>query len=122
MTHQTKTLLKAFGILLGIIIIPWILLGGNKDADCPECQTCQVCQECAEPKTITKEVEVEKVVYKDSPETVEALANYEKVMTNITEGYITVFEIAESFAILYGQPIHQDYYDLYYFSVDWHSM
>ena len=121
MTHQTKTLLKAFGILLGIIIIPWILLGRSEQS-CPECETCQVCKECPDQEVITKEVEVEKVVYKDSPETLEVLDNYEKVMTNITEGYITVFEIAESFAILYGQPIHQDYYDLYYFSVDWQSM
>lgn len=64
-------------------------------------------------KKIEVPVEVEKIVYKDNPETLEELETYKSATSLLSEGYITMFDIAEMSADMFGQPIHQDWYDLY---------
>jgi len=124
MTHQTKVLLKVFGILAGVFVVFLfgVSVGSIGSEQCEMCEKCEVCQECPECEPKIKEIEVEKIVYKDTKETLGYVNDLEVGMTNMTEGYITVFEIAEYFADIYGQPIHQDYYDLYNFSLEWQNI
>jgi hypothetical protein len=122
MKKQTKTLLTVGGILaIPVVIVLSFILGLGIGLADNEVRV----EEVEVPKEVIKEVpvveEVEKIVYKDSPETLELLDLYEKSMETTTEAYITIFEVAEACASYHGQPVHQDYYTVYEFAKEYYN-
>jgi hypothetical protein len=121
--HQTKVLLKTFGIILGVSVV--FLLGvataseENEQPDCPECEICQEREAC-EPEVITKEVE--KVVYKDSPETLQELKNHKEHACAFAYVIPALADLADASADFLGQarvPEMREYKSLsqnYYYS------
>ena len=56
--------------------------------------------------------EVEEIVYRDNQSTIDELNLCNTTVGLLSEGYITMFDIAKEYAGIYGSPIHQDWYDL----------
>lgn len=113
--------IAGFGCLgLVLVVLSFValaaLIGGTaeelEDVDgTTQCEPCEPIVEKCETEVV--EVEKEKIVYKDSPETLELLETYETSIEVMSEAYITIFEVTDACAAYMGSPVHQDYYDVY---------
>ena len=72
--------------------------------------------EC-EPKIVTQEVE--KIVYKDTPETLEYVEALEDGLDAMSEAYLVVFDVAEIEMDDNNMRIGQGFYDVYNFAKAW---
>lgn len=72
--------------------------------------------EC-EPKVVTQEVE--KIVYKDTPETLEYVEALEDGLDAMSEAYLVVFDVAKIEMDDNNMRIGQGYYDVYDFAKAW---
>jgi hypothetical protein len=123
MKEQTKTLLKVGAVL--VIPALFFVMGiavGSADVEVQVKEIVKEVEVVKEVPVIEERVVVEeKIVYQDTAETVELVGLYNDSMTTITEAYITIFEVAESCASLYGQPVHNDYYVVYEFAKEYYN-
>ena len=110
MKHQTKILLVVFGIIVMAVVIFIFGIAVGAVSSEGEQEAVQV-QECPEPRVIEREVE--KIVYRDNPETQNDLELYRSAAELLAEGYTTSFPLAEAYMTYFGESMHQDWYDLY---------
>jgi hypothetical protein len=114
MKHQTKVLLKVFGILaLALIIFLFGIGAGSvgKEPECPvvectecvecaECEVCEVCETCQEPEVVVKEVE--KIVYRDSKEALDLIVYHKTMACAFATVYPSMFDVTKAYAKDWG--------------------
>lgn len=61
---------------------------------------------------VIQEKEVEKIVYKDSPQTLETLKSTKESACLFGASYILLFNVIEDLMEAYDSPVHQDWYDV----------
>jgi len=101
---------KTLWIILSVVVAIAIIIFSASVGKQSEETVCEVCEVCPEQEVITKEVE--KIVYRDSVATLDDLEIYRNATSVLSEGYVTMFPVAQIAMDDYGVPMHQDWKDL----------